>query len=215
MKSLTFIRHGESVANAGGVTMPHHIIPLSDLGRLQAQVVAANQLTPPSTILVSSMLRTHETAAPTCERFSLVPQVYSELDEFSVIDPDLIAGMYGPQRKPFVQSYWADADPQRRIGTHADTFEEFVARVIAFTRIMPDLPDATVIFGHGIWLGLLHWLLMGYGIQDGGDMRAFRKFQLSLPMPNCAAFQLNHVDGSRWSIHADMELMRRIALVNI
>ena len=32
MKTLTFIRHGESVANAGGVTMPHHIIPAVRLG---------------------------------------------------------------------------------------------------------------------------------------------------------------------------------------
>ncbi len=31
MKTLTFIRHGESTANAGGITMAHDAIPLSEI----------------------------------------------------------------------------------------------------------------------------------------------------------------------------------------
>lgn len=55
MKTLTFIRHAESVSNAGGVTMPHEAIPLSDLGHLQAQKLAALRSVPPVAVLVSSM----------------------------------------------------------------------------------------------------------------------------------------------------------------
>ena len=40
MTRIYFVRHGESVANAGGVTMEHAIIPLSPLGVAQAATVA-------------------------------------------------------------------------------------------------------------------------------------------------------------------------------
>jgi hypothetical protein len=38
---LTFVRHGQSVVNAGGVTMERALIPLSPLGVAQAACVAA------------------------------------------------------------------------------------------------------------------------------------------------------------------------------
>ena len=41
MKTITFIRHGQSVANAGGLTVVHHAIPLSSLGELQARTLSA------------------------------------------------------------------------------------------------------------------------------------------------------------------------------
>lgn len=156
MKTLTFIRHAESVSNAGGVTMSHEAIPLSDLGHLQAQKLAALRSVPPVAVLVSSMVRTHQTAASFCNRFSVVPQVHPNLDEFSVIDPALIAGLNSAQRKPFVQGYWDDSDPLRRMGVNAETFAEFETRVSSFMVDMQTLPDSTVIFGHGIWFGLLH-----------------------------------------------------------
>lgn len=40
MKTITFIRHGESVSNADGITMPHNAIPLSALGLRQAATLA-------------------------------------------------------------------------------------------------------------------------------------------------------------------------------
>jgi broad specificity phosphatase PhoE len=215
MKTINFVRHGESVANAGGVTMPHDTIPLSDLGHLQARELAALLDVEPSTVLVSSMTRTHQTAAPFCERFSISPQACSSLDEFSVIDPALIDGLDGPQRKPFVQDYWGNPDPHRRLGVNADTFAEFEARVSAFIALMDDLPDATVIFGHGIWFGLLLWRLLGYSADDADGMRSFRRFQLALPMPNCAVFSLAHIGRKRWSVQADAAIMRRIAAVRV
>lgn len=213
MKTLTFVRHGESVSNAGGVTMPHNEIPLSELGRLQARALAELLDVTPSTILVSRMVRTHQTAAPFSERFSMRPQVHSALDEFSVIDPVLIEGLTGAERKPFVQSYWDDADPDRRLGVQADTFAEFESRVNAFMADMEELPDSAVIFGHGIWFGLLLWRFLGYRATDTQGIRAFRRFQLGLPMPNCATFSLSHFGGERWSVQANADLTRHISLM--
>ena len=96
---------------------------------------------------------------------------------------------------------------------NADTFAEFEARVRSFMVNMETMPDGTVVFGHGIWFGLLHWLSLGYRVSDAGEMRAFRRFQQALPMPNCATFVLAHAGGQRWSIQADTTLTHRIAAI--
>ena len=215
MKTLTFIRHAESVANAGGITMPHDAIPLSDLGFLQARELATVLDVKPAAVLVSNFTRTHQTAQPYCERFGVRPEVHPLLDEFSVIDPELIKGLDGSQRKPFEKVYWDDCDPQRRNGVKADTFAEFDARVVAFMDDMANLPDSTVIFGHGIWFGLLLWRLLGYTADDAAGMRAFRHFQLGFPMPNCAAFTLTQIECGQWCIRASSSLVRRISSVRL
>lgn len=54
MKTITFVRHGQSVANASGISVAHHAISLSGLGELQA--IALSKLLPaqPSLIAVDS-----------------------------------------------------------------------------------------------------------------------------------------------------------------
>ena len=213
MKTLTFIRHTQSVANAGGITMPHAEIPLSDLGWLQARALATALEVTPTSVLVSSFIRTHQTAEPFCERFGVRSQICSLLNEFSVIDPALIAGLDGPQRKPFVKEYWDNPDPYRRLGEQADTFAEFDTRVLAFMDEMDGLSDSTVIFGHGIWFGLLLWHLLGYSAKTASEMGAFRHFQLGLPMPNGAVFTLTQVETESWSVRANSSVARCIASV--
>lgn len=205
MKRITFIRHGESVANAGAITMEHSAIPLSDHGHRQAQLIAQHLPGQPSLILVSPMIRTQQTAEPYCTRFNLQPQTVPGLAEFSVICPTLIAGLSGTMRKPFVESYWSDPDPHRRMGPGAETFFEFDARVGDFQAGLDRLPYGTTIFGHGIWFGLLVWHLLGYKVVDASGMRRFRSFQLALPMPNCAVFYLTG-GGTGWAIRADESL---------
>jgi len=120
------------------------------------------------------------------------------LNEFSAIDPALIAGMDGAQRKPFMVEYWREPSMTKRMGNDADTFAEFAHRVIAFSQGLDALPDGTVIFGHGIWIGLLVWQALGFTCNDDAGMKTFRRFQLGLPMPNCAVYQFTS-DGRRWS----------------
>lgn len=200
--AIIFVRHAESVANAGGVTMPHAAIPLSERGKLQAEALAATLPAESAVVLVSEMVRTHQTAAPYCARINVMPQQYASLNEFSVIDADLIAGMDGPQRRLLVRDYWDNLDPNRRWGEKADTFAEFQTRVRNFINELDKLPESAVIFGHGIWLGMLHWLLLGHQSHDIDGMRTFRRFQLALPMPNCAAFHLLRNEGKQWCIEA-------------
>lgn len=199
MKRILFVRHGESVANAGGVTMENAAIPLSDHGRRQAEAIAEWLPGNPALVLVSPMLRAQQTAAPYCRRHGVQPAIQPLLAEFSVICPTLIAGLSGDQRRPHVESYWAAANPNQRMGPGADTFHEFDSRVSRFVERLPDLPDGTRVFGHGLWFALLLWQLQSRPksrpTMDAAGMLAFRRFQQALSIPNGAAFSLQ--GGSR------------------
>ena len=166
----------------------------------QAQLIPSLLNVKPSQVLVSAFIRTQQTAQPFCELHQITPQVQPLLNEFSAISHELIAGMVGEQRRPMADAYWAEADVNQRMGLHADTFLEFNERVTGFMAELSRLPDQTVIFGHGIWFGLLVWRLMGFAYQDSQSMKAFRRFQTSLPMHNSVIYALSSTTGMSWSI---------------
>ena len=116
MKKITFIRHGQSVANAGGVTMPHHAIPLSELGELQAEALSTLLPEQPSRIITSSFIRAQQTAAPYTKRVGRSAEVHPLAYEFDNFDLNLIAGMNGAQREPIREAFCKEADPNKRMG---------------------------------------------------------------------------------------------------
>jgi alpha-ribazole phosphatase len=215
MKTITFIRHGQSTANAGGITMAHDAIPLSELGKLQAEMLASALDIAPSRVLVSTYSRTHETALPFCKKVGLTAETHSLLHEFSTIDPILMEGMNGEQRRPMADAYWHAADPAQRMGEQAETFIEFGQRVATFVPALDALPDRTVVFGHGMWIAMLVWKLLGFTSNDSVGMKSFRRFQLGLPMPNCAAYQVQKTVSSAWHVCADEALMRTVLAIEM
>lgn len=132
------------------------------------------------------------------------------LNELSSIDPALIQGMNGKQRRPIADAYWQAADPTKRMGELADTFIEFEQRVAAFISELDALPDNSVLFGHGIWFGMLTWKLLGFNARDSHGMKAFRRFQMGLPMPNCAVYTLDSSAPGHWRARVNEDVMHRI-----
>ena len=177
---IYFVRHAQSTANAGGVTVAHADIPLSELGRRQAELIAelmAELLdVKPKLLLSSTYGRALETARPFSEKTGCPITLHPLLHEFSALDATLIDGMVTAQRRPMADAYWSQADPDLRHGPGSETFREFEARVAAFQVELPELPEDTVLFGHGIWFGLLYWKLLGFSADDSARMRAFRRF---------------------------------------
>ncbi|MDO9354480.1 MAG: histidine phosphatase family protein, partial [Solirubrobacteraceae bacterium] len=161
-KTITFVRHGQSLANAGGVTMAHDAIPLTELGHRQAAALADVLDLRPARIWVSAYGRTAETAAPFCAKVGLRAEIHPALHEFSAIDPALLEGMTGEQRRPIADAYWREGDPAQRMGPQAETFAEFDARVGDFIDRLDELDDGTLLFGHGQWFGLVVWKLLGF-----------------------------------------------------
>jgi broad specificity phosphatase PhoE len=213
MRRLTFVRHGQSVANAGGVTMEHALIPLSPLGEAQAACVADLLPAEPSRVLVSPYIRARDTARPYCLRVGREAEVQPLLQEFSAIDPGLLEGMTGVERRPIADAYWQAADPVVRMGVNADTFLEFDSRVRSFILELPGLPDNSIVFGHGIWFALLWWRLRGFRVEDSNGMRAFTDFRRQLPMPNCAVYALERTALGPWNVTADTRVIRAVAAI--
>jgi broad specificity phosphatase PhoE len=69
MAEVWFIRHGQSIANAGQVTEGTASVPLTALGHQQALAVSTLITTAPDLIVVTPYLRTQQTAVPTLEKF--------------------------------------------------------------------------------------------------------------------------------------------------
>ena len=99
--------------------------------------------------------------------------------------PRPIAARTASRRKPcrYYSYKWAEV-------LSADSFAAFNRRISAFLDHYPQLEDGSLLFGHGIWIGLLAWRLLGFRAETSADMSAFRRFQSALPMPNTAVWQL-------------------------
>jgi 2,3-bisphosphoglycerate-dependent phosphoglycerate mutase len=66
------IRHGQSETNAGGPSSDPAAVPLTPLGRWQAEQVAAAFAGAPALIVTSPYLRARQTVEPTISRFPAV-----------------------------------------------------------------------------------------------------------------------------------------------
>lgn len=194
--------------------MAHDTIPLTEIGHQQACTLATLLPQTPSKVWASPFVRAQDTAQPYCERVGQSATVLHDLHEFNTIDPDLLQGMTGTERGPVVDAYWAEADPKKRMGVHAETFIEFERRVDGFqAQQLDQLTDSAVVFGHGMWMCMLVWKLLGFTANDGIGMKAFRRFQLGLPVPNGAVYRLAEFAPGHWTASADEAVMRRMMLL--
>lgn len=120
-----FIRHGENLSNAGGITMEHAAIPITERGEKEANIIADALNVTPALVLVSEHIRTQQTAQPFCEKHQCTAQTHPLLNEFSAISHELIEGMTGKERRPIADAYWAEAHIDKRMEVAAETFTEF------------------------------------------------------------------------------------------
>ena len=212
MRTLFLVRHGQSQSNAGGITTPHHAIPLTAIGYAQARALADCLPQQAAAVLASPYERAQHTAMPYSQKLGLPVQTIDALHELDAIALERIAGMTGVQRGEVAATYWAAADPHLRTGADVETFAEFAQRVQAFrVQTLPQLADGTVLFGHGMWIEMLFWQVLGFVADDRDGMQGFRAFQQGWPMPNGAVYRLVQAAGStRWSIEADLPTMRRM-----
>ena len=210
MRHILFVRHGQSHSNVGGVTMDNARIPLTDLGHKQAAALA--MLLPPvvDRVLVSPFDRTRDTAAPYCRHTRQQPAMLDALREFELIDPVLLQGMTGEQRRPVADAYWSRANPHERMGDHAETFAEFQARITAVRQDMAFWPATTSVFGHRMWLAMLVWQILGFERCDSAAMRSFRQFHLGLPIPNAAVYHLRQAPRQPWTVQFDAAIQHAL-----
>lgn len=209
MRTLYLVRHGESEANAGLATHDPALIALTDTGRAQARDLAEWLSVHPTAVISSHYERAKDTAQPFTQRWGLVPIEDPMLHECVTLSPRVVGGTDQASRKPLIDAYWQASDPHFQHGDDSESFAQFAARVEDVRQRLDTFVDGTVIFGHGLWFAMLLWQLQGFTYGDALAMRAFRRWQLALPMPNCGVYRLTG-SGADWAIRFDDALYRRM-----
>ncbi len=200
MKQIWFIRHGESLSNAGLPTEHPAITPLTELGQQQARILPKVFDTAPGLFVVSPYLRTRQTAQPTLERFPDVPVVEWPVQEYTFLNPAHWKGTTGRDRQPAIQAYWERADPFYRDGGGAESFADVLERVdTALKLIHQQESEFMAIFSHGHFLRVLLWSLLLPRIEVTPDfMSRSLKFVRGLPFPNCAILKMRLENERFW-----------------
>ena len=112
MVRVWLIRHGQSESNAGLPSADWRGIPLTELGRQQAERIAEVFADPPKLIVRSPYLRAQETAQPTIARYPGAACEEWPVQEFSYLRTLDGRATTSHERAPEVRAYWEQADPQ-------------------------------------------------------------------------------------------------------
>ncbi len=187
MKSITFLRHAESAANAGLPSSDPGAIPLTEAGRTAADDVARDyDGPPPELIVVSPFRRAQETAVPFRRRFASAFVEEWAVQEFTYLSPARCGTSSAAERRPLVESYWNTATPETNDGPGAESFHDFTARVQVALEKLRSLPEqAILVVCHEMVIKLAMW--MESQKPDIGDTHApqrFREFALTFTIPN-------------------------------
>ena len=201
VKTVRLIRHAQSAANAGLSTTAPDTIPLTDLGRLQAQALADSMTSVPDLIVASSFERAIDTALPTAQRYPDVPFEIWAVEEFTYLSPGRFAGTTQADRRPMVDTYWNAGDQSLIDGPGAESFVELLERA---QRMLDQLAHSdarsVLIFSHGQFIRAVAWFIQ-HGDEAGSQhlMRRFRELDVGEPLLNCAGYEMVLKDG-QWTV---------------
>ena len=177
---ILLVRHGQSVANAGGKTADNITNPLTDLGRMQSLDFAERLDCKPTLFVVSPFLRAQQTAEPLRRRFPHVPVEEWPVQEFTFLEPAHYTNTSEEYREPHALAYWQRQDPAFLDGPGAESFVQFLDRAReAIHRLVSANPGGCiVIFTHGFFMQAFRLVLLFPNATDAGLMSNFQRFHL-------------------------------------
>ncbi len=188
---VTLIRHGESEANAGLPSDTPAGIPLTPLGHQQAHELAA-KLPEPELIIVSSYLRTQQTAQPLIARFPQVPVETWEVHEFTYLNPEQYAGTTEAERCIHAREYWSRCDHDWRDGGGAESFADLIQRIdLTLAQLRQHEGKRVIVFTHGYFIKALRLRLeCPTAAPDATMMGTFRDHRKNELLPNTGTVKL-------------------------
>jgi len=174
---IVLVRHGQSIANAGGATADDRTMPLTELGHQQARSFAEDFPHAPARVVLSPYLRASQTAEPLLARFPAVAVEEWPIQEFHYLDLDGRA-LTDVERQPYVLSYWQRCDPAYVHGPSAESFSAFLLRARdTIQRLTTESASGChVLFTHGFWMQAFRLLLLFPHATDLDLMLNFRRF---------------------------------------
>ena len=197
MKTIWFIRHAESLSNAGFPTDTPHAIGLSEKGLAQAEALAGQWRTEPDLIVVSRYSRTAYTAAPLCRKHPQVPVIELPLHELTFLAPAKYIGTTEDTRREPARQYWERCDPDFCDGEGAETFRHFCERIDASLDALRQRAEQRIaVFSHGYVIKAILWRQLNPDAPITADyMRDFFAFHLGCVVPNVQVYPFECVEG--------------------
>jgi len=198
MKTVLFIRHGESEANAGLPTSDPSSIALTAKGFEQAKLVSELIDIEPDLVITSSYIRTQQTADPFLKKYSNIKTEVWPIHEFDFLSPKECMDTTVEQRKPWVKSFWDKCEVYHTHGEGSESFGDFKSRVLASIKRLEEAEeDNIIIFAHGhVMRAIWQYFITK---DENIDMAYFRDNMSRLPVPNIAIFRATFGNGT-WAI---------------
>jgi broad specificity phosphatase PhoE len=200
MLSVWFIRHGESESNAGLPAADSAPTPLTRKGVDQAERLASVFTEPPSLLVVSSYLRSRQTADPIILRFPDVPLVEWPVQEFTYLARSPGQLTTAEQRRPRVEAFWLRCDPYHRDDGWAESFADLMERLQTVLKLIRQQEDGFIaVISHGLFMRALYWTLLTGSFEVSRErMQRFHHLRASFPVPNTAMLKLRFQDAEVW-----------------
>ena len=186
------IRHAESEANVGLSSSSPDLIPLTEKGVLQAKQVSDSVTFVPDLIVVSPFLRAKQTAAPLIERFPSASVQSWAVQEFTYLSETRCGHSTPEERKPLVDEYWRQGDPDYCDGGNSESFRTFISRVRETLRKLERSPQKIIaVVSHGQFIRAGLWLILtGRNEINQSALREYHAFLQAVPLPNTARFSI-------------------------
>ena len=204
-----FIRHGQSTGNAGIPCDDLAAIELTELGWQQAREVAASWTERPTLIVTSPYVRAQQTAEPTRERFPEVPVEVWPIHEFTYLDPARWNGTLSAERRPYIDRYWQEANPDFCDGDEAESFSMLIQRAEGALLRLVSMPEEALVFlfCHGQFMQAVNLLIRHGGLSEATIMRLFPRYSEDHPIHNGQTLEI------RANAEGDFELGFETAVV--
>jgi broad specificity phosphatase PhoE len=194
---VLFVRHGQSLANAGGIPPDHITNPLTELGHAQAKAFAEAFDCSPTLFLVSPFLRARQTAEPLLQRLPHIPVEEWPIHEYTYLEPERHNGTNEEQQMPHILEYWERGDPNYIDGPGAESFTQFFDRAREATRrlIQSNPGGCVVVFTHGLLMQAFRLLALFPNATDAELMSNFRRFHFDNFIKNTEVAEFEVADN--------------------
>jgi len=208
MKTVLFVRHGQSEAQLGAPTDAPGAARLTKLGREQASLTAdyLHSISNGQVLLVNSSYRRSIETADAIEKraWRILSRIEMPVQEFTYLAWEGLRGTTAQERLAFVEKYWAKGDATHIDGPGAESFEGVMHRVVRVLRSLRELPDKNIIVvSHANFMrALLFMILRGDEYledMDANMMKRYQEFRSGVRFPNTAVVPVmfNDLDEGR------------------
>lgn len=165
-KTVWFVRHAQSKANAGEKTSHTKYITLTETGLKQALVLPQIFDEQPDLIATSSYVRTQLTAQNVIYKFKYgrlptIDQEWHGIQEFTYLCAEKWKDSSREDREPARSEYWKRMDPLYSDGVGAERFKDFIIRIHStLGNVQNSFYRHTLVFTHGQFMKALWWVLI-------------------------------------------------------